>query len=117
MKAAMIYEKEVADEKYPDAGYTRQQWETFKEFFTHPGLFRRLWICVIYLIFNQWAGINAILYYAPSIFSELGLDQNTTALLATGIVGLVFWGATTVRRHFVFCVDPNSHPLGCGVAS
>ena len=42
------------------------------------------------------AGINAILYYAPSIFSNLGLDGNTTALLATGLVGIMFWLSTAV---------------------
>lgn len=40
------------------------------------------------------AGINAILYYAPSIFAELGLGSNTISLLATGVVGIVMWVAT-----------------------
>jgi hypothetical protein len=47
------------------------------------------------------AGINAILYYAPAIFSDLGLDGNTTALLATGLVGIMFWLSTTVSTPVV----------------
>ena len=35
------------------------------------------------------AGINAILYYAPSIFKNLGLTGNSISLLATGVVGIV----------------------------
>lgn len=35
------------------------------------------------------AGVNAILYYAPQIFKNLGLDGNTNSLLATGVVGIV----------------------------
>ena len=44
--------------------------------------------------FQQWTGINAILYYAPTIFKELGLSGNTTSLLATGVVGIVMFLAT-----------------------
>jgi MFS family permease len=44
--------------------------------------------------FQQWTGINAILYYAPTIFKDLGLSGNTTSLLATGVVGIVMFLAT-----------------------
>ncbi|KAK5290216.1 Quinate permease [Exophiala xenobiotica] len=96
MKAHMIYEQELQQELYPNAGLFTLQWETFQRFFTNRGLFKRLYICVVYMVLNQWAGINAILYYAPLIFSQLGLSYNTTALLATGIVGLAFWLSCTV---------------------
>jgi hypothetical protein len=43
---------------------------------------------------SQWTGINAVLYYAPSIFKQLGLSDNTVSLLATGVVGIVMWIAT-----------------------
>jgi len=46
------------------------------------------------MFFQQWTGVNAILYYAPSIFTDLGLTGNTTNLLATGVVGIVMWAAT-----------------------
>lgn len=39
-------------------------------------------------------GINAILYYAPSIFKDLGLSSNTVSLLATGVVGIAMFFAT-----------------------
>jgi MFS family permease len=35
-----------------------------------------------------------VLYYAPFIFAQLGLDLNTTSLLATGVVGIVMFIAT-----------------------
>jgi hypothetical protein len=41
------------------------------------------------MFFQQWTGVNAILYYAPSIFASLGLTGNTIGLLATGVVGIV----------------------------
>ncbi|RAV29564.1 sugar porter family MFS transporter [Sinomicrobium soli] len=39
-------------------------------------------------MFNQLSGINAFLYYAPRIFEEAGLAQNTALLSSVGI-GLV----------------------------
>ena len=36
-----------------------------------------------------------VLYYAPSIFSQLGLTGNTLSLLATGVVGIVMFLATS----------------------
>jgi MFS family permease len=41
--------------------------------------------------FQQWTGINAILYYAPTIFKDLGLSDNTTSLLASGVVGVLIF--------------------------
>jgi len=46
------------------------------------------------MFFQQWTGINAILYYAPTIFSDLGLTSNTISLLATGVVGILMFLAT-----------------------
>ncbi|MGS2739086.1 sugar porter family MFS transporter [Sinomicrobium sp. M5D2P17] len=43
-------------------------------------------------MFNQFSGINAFLYYAPRIFEEAGLEQNTALLSSVGIgvVNLLF---------------------------
>lgn len=49
------------------------------------------------MFFQQWTGVNAILYYAPTIFASLGLTGNTTALLATGVVGIVYVQKDTAR--------------------
>jgi len=46
------------------------------------------------MFFQQWTGVNAILYYAPTIFQSLGLTGNTVSLLATGVVGIVMFLAT-----------------------
>lgn len=35
------------------------------------------------------ASINAIIYYAPTVFEQVGLSGGSIPLLATGIVGVV----------------------------
>ena len=57
-------------------------------------MFRRVIVATVTMFFQQWTGINAVLYYAPQIFAGLGLSSNTTSLLATGVVGIVMFLAT-----------------------
>lgn len=56
--------------------------------------FKRTVVAVLIMTFQQWTGVNFILYYAPFIFASLGLDSKTTSLLASGVVGVVMWVAT-----------------------
>ncbi|KAG6001584.1 hypothetical protein E4U54_001038 [Claviceps lovelessii] len=46
------------------------------------------------MFWQQWSGIDAIIYYAASIFVSLGLKGGTIALLATGVTGVVFMIST-----------------------
>lgn len=65
---------------------------------------KRLFIGSVVMFYQQFIGCNAIIYYAPtseshvclfastadsSVFASLGLDPNTTSLLATGVYGIV----------------------------
>ena len=49
---------------------------------------RPVLLAVLFAMFNQLAGINAIIYYAPRIFEMTGLGQGT-ALLSSAGIGLV----------------------------
>ena len=44
--------------------------------------------CLLQLI-QQFTGINAIIYYAPTIFENIGLTGSSINLLATGVVGII----------------------------
>jgi len=46
------------------------------------------------IILARWSGIDAILYYIGDVFQDLGLTGGTTALLATGVTGVVFFVST-----------------------
>ncbi|TPX15363.1 uncharacterized protein E0L32_004640 [Thyridium curvatum] len=100
IKAQSLFEKRTVAEHFP---HLREQtaWNTFKLQFVAIGslfrtraMFKRVVVSTVVMFFQQWTGINAVLYYAPTIFKQLGMSSNTTSLLATGVVGIVMFIAT-----------------------
>ncbi len=49
---------------------------------------RPVMLAFLFAFFNQWSGINAIIYYAPRIFEDAGLGKGA-ALLSSAGIGLV----------------------------
>jgi hypothetical protein len=62
-------------------------------------MFRRVIVATVTMFFQQWTGINAVLYYAPTIFQDLGLSNNTVNLLATGVVGIAMFLVSAKIMH------------------
>ncbi|RFU33793.1 hypothetical protein B7463_g2531, partial [Scytalidium lignicola] len=100
IKAQSLFEKRTVAEHFPNLRELTA-WNTFKlqfvavaSLFQTKAMFRRVCVATITMFFQQWTGINAILYYAPTIFASLGLSSNTVSLLATGVVGIVMFLAT-----------------------
>lgn len=100
IKAQSQFEKRTVAEHFP---HLREPsaWKTFKLQFVAVGslfktrsMLKRVAVATITMFFQQWTGINAVLYYAPTIFQQLGLSGTTTSLLATGVVGIVMFIAT-----------------------
>jgi MFS family permease len=54
-----------------------------------PSMFKRLAIGCWIMIFQQFTGINSVLYYAPQIFAGFGSTSVTMTLLATGVTGIL----------------------------
>ncbi|KAF7374858.1 MFS glucose transporter mfs1 [Mycena sanguinolenta] len=96
IKAQYLFEKETSEKRFPqyqDGTF----WSNFKlGFFAYLSLLQersllyRVAIGTLTMFFQQWTGINAILYYAPTIFQSLGLTGNALSLLATGVVGIAY---------------------------
>jgi sugar porter (SP) family MFS transporter len=63
--------------------------DLLREMFTIPGNRKRTLISIGLMICQQMTGTNAINYYAPQIFQNLGLVGKSTGLFATGIYGVV----------------------------
>ncbi|GJE88676.1 MFS general substrate transporter [Phanerochaete sordida] len=100
IKAQHLFEVETAAAKYPHL-QDGSWWSSVKlacadymSLITTRTLFYRTAVGTLTMFFQQWTGVNAILYYAPTIFKDLGLTGNTISLLATGVVGIVMFLAT-----------------------
>ncbi|KXN84708.1 High-affinity glucose transporter SNF3 [Leucoagaricus sp. SymC.cos] len=107
IRAQHLFEKEVSEEKFPD--YQDGSWSSnlklglygYLSLIRERHLLYRVAVGSLTMFFQQWTGVNAILYYAPIIFQNLGLTGNATSLLATGVVGIVMFLATIPAVLFV----------------
>ncbi|KZT69637.1 general substrate transporter [Daedalea quercina L-15889] len=50
---------------------------------------RRTFIGIMVMFFQQWSGINALLYYGPTLMRELGLQGEGVTLMVSGGIGIV----------------------------
>lgn len=75
----------------------------FKEMVHIPGNRKRAIISVVLMICQQMTGTNAVNYYAPQIFKNLGMDGTKSSLFATGVYGIV--KVTGCAIFLVFAAD------------
>ncbi|PPQ67501.1 hypothetical protein CVT25_006042 [Psilocybe cyanescens] len=97
IRAQYLFEKETSELKFPQ--YQDGSWKSnfklgFYDYLSLLHLLYRVAVGSLTMFFQQWTGVNAILYYAPSIFQNLGLTGNAISLLATGVVGIAMFLAT-----------------------
>ncbi|KAF3065803.1 Quinate permease [Daldinia childiae] len=97
IKAQSQFEKRTVAEHFPQLS-EQTAWNTFKlqfvaikSLFQTKAMIKRVVVATVTMFFQQWTGINAVLYYAPSIFTSLGMSNTTTSLLATGVVGIAMF--------------------------
>jgi len=89
IRAEAQFELQVIREQYPGVSALRLQMSQYSGLLTNKSSFKRLAIGCCIMFFQQFMGCNAMIYYAPTIFAQLGLSGNTTSLLATGVYGIV----------------------------
>ncbi|KAH8112642.1 general substrate transporter [Phellopilus nigrolimitatus] len=100
IKAQYLFEQETSQIKFPQfqdgslASNFKLGVYDYLSLLRSRTLLIRVAVATLTMFFQQWTGVNAILYYAPSIFQSLGLTGNTNSLLATGVVGIVMFLAT-----------------------
>ncbi|THV07390.1 general substrate transporter [Dendrothele bispora CBS 962.96] len=100
IKAQHLFEQETSRARFPlyqdgsRSSNFKLGMEEYMSLFTNRALLWRTAVGSITMFFQQWTGVNAILYYAPTIFTNLGLQGNTVPLLATGVVGIAMFLAT-----------------------
>ncbi|PNP86641.1 hypothetical protein FNYG_00031 [Fusarium nygamai] len=89
IKTEVLFDESVSAEKFPGKkGVSLFAAQHVALVSTWPA-FKRLAIGCCIMFFQQFMGCNAIIYYAPTMFAQLGLSGNTSGLLATGVYGIV----------------------------
>jgi len=100
IKAQSMFEKRSVAEAFPHLreqttmNIFKLQFVAIASLFKTKAMFKRVIVATVTMFFQQWTGINAVLYYAPQIFEQIGLQGTTQSLLATGVVGIVMFLAT-----------------------
>ncbi|PQE20388.1 sugar transporter protein [Rutstroemia sp. NJR-2017a BBW] len=84
IKAAVMFDEETQAEQVRTGG----KWAPWKALLA-PNVFKRIFLGCAMMVFQQFTGINAVLYYAPQIFQSFGFSSTTTNLLATGVTGIL----------------------------
>ncbi|KAL4961189.1 sugar porter family MFS transporter [Aspergillus stella-maris] len=101
IRASIMLENSFAREKFPNLSGFRLHAAQYMSFLTTWARFKRLAIGCCVMFFQQFMGCNAIIYYAPTVFAQLGLDGNTTSLLATGVYGIINCLSTLPALFFI----------------
>src|SRR5690606_24709523 len=69
----------------------KSEWKVLME----PGILKAVWIGVAIAMLGQFMGVNAVLYYGPTIFTDSGLSSGDS-LFYQVLVGLVNAGTTVI---------------------
>ncbi|BGP32269.1 hypothetical protein JCM10296v2_004050 [Rhodotorula toruloides] len=72
----------------PAAVRSRSQIAALKDIWA-PGVRGRTTLGAILQVFQQLSGIDFVLFYAPLLFQQAGLDPSTSSFMASGCTGLV----------------------------
>ena len=100
IKAEALFEQRNFEKHFPNLAAKEKGSVWTREFAQYYQIvrtwdnFKRVATAWLVMFFQQWSGIDAIIYYASNVFMSLGLTGGTQALLATGVTGVVFFIST-----------------------
>lgn len=100
IKAEALFEQRNFEKHFPNLAAKEAGSVWVREFAQYYQIvrtwdnFKRVSTAWLVMFFQQWSGIDAIIYYASNVFLSLGLTGGTQALLATGVTGVVFFVST-----------------------
>ncbi|VUC25263.1 unnamed protein product [Clonostachys rosea] len=119
IKAESEFEKRVLDKRFPELANKAGSSILLRELAQYTNIFRtwdsfkRVAIGGTVMFFQQWSGIDSIIYYAPIVFQQFGFTDNTISLLATGVVGVINV-LTTIPAMFIIDKVGRKKLLICG---
>ncbi|GJC97856.1 quinate permease [Colletotrichum higginsianum] len=95
IQSECLFEIRMFEKRFPKLSekWLKNKWfrqlAQYGQIFQTKDSFKRVAIASLVMFFQQFSGIDSIIYYAPKIFKSLGLTSSTSSLLATGITGVI----------------------------
>ncbi|KAH7057114.1 MFS transporter [Macrophomina phaseolina] len=89
IRAEVAFHREVAEKRHPHlfAATERSRWASIKLGLAayadcfRQGYWRRTMIGIMIMFFQQFVGINALIYYSPALFETMGMGYNMRLIL------------------------------------
>ncbi|KAF1841138.1 quinate permease [Cucurbitaria berberidis CBS 394.84] len=100
IKAETLFEHRNFQKNFPNLAAKEQgsvfvrEFAQYYQIFKTRDNFKRVSTAWLVMFFQQWSGIDAIIYYASNVFQSVGLTGGTQAMLATGVTGVIFFVST-----------------------
>ncbi|KAG1890155.1 D-xylose-proton symporter [Suillus subluteus] len=88
------FAREAMKAAYPNAGPARRIINKYLVLMSSRPKSKRIFVGCLIMSSQQNMGTNALITLLPMIFHQLGLDPNTTSVIATGVCGIVNMLAT-----------------------
>ncbi|KAL9945374.1 hypothetical protein D7B24_008249 [Verticillium nonalfalfae] len=95
IRAEVLFEQRVFQKNFPglaekNTNVLRREMAQYWQILRNWDHFKRVATAWLVMFFQQWSGIDAIIYYSADVFQSLGLTGGTLALLASGVTGVIF---------------------------
>lgn len=92
--AEVRFAREVMKAAYPNAGPVRRIINKYALLMSSRPKSKRIIVGCLIMALQQNMGMITLVYLLPMLFGQLGLDPDTTSLIATGVYGIVKMLAT-----------------------
>ncbi|GAA5854431.1 hypothetical protein JCM8547_001820 [Rhodosporidiobolus lusitaniae] len=66
-----------------------------------PGVRGRTLLGIAVNVFQQLSGIDFVLFYAPLLFEQAGLDPSTSSFIASGVTGLILVACSVAGTFYI----------------
>ncbi|GAA6022959.1 hypothetical protein JCM11491_005483 [Sporobolomyces phaffii] len=108
--------KELMQSSTAGSGKTASQRDAFRAIW-RKDVRRRTFLGIALNCFQQLSGIDFVLFFAPLLFQQAGLDANTSSFLASGVTGILLICCSLAGQYYINKVGRRTIWLVGGTAT